>query len=83
VSTAGHQRIHWAAAPMVFVVVPCCPGCGDTRYTKVRTESSGDGSSVKKVICRYFVGDEERGCGQEYKIVLELPESGNAVFPLE
>jgi hypothetical protein len=69
---------------MVFVAVPCCPACGETRYTKIRTESGGDGSSVKKVVCRYVDRDDnDRGCGHHYKIVLELPESGNVIYPVE
>ncbi len=62
-------RESWAAAPMVFVAVPTCPFCGGLAYKRVRTESGGDGSSTKKVICA--------SCTRKFKIVLELPDSGN------
>lgn len=68
--TCHHRgRINWADAPLVYVAIPTCPSCGSPRYKRVRTESGGDGSATKKVICG--------SCEQKYKIVLELPETGN------
>jgi hypothetical protein len=69
VKFSAAQPVAWADAPMVFVVIPTCPSCGSTRYSRVRTENGGDGSATKKVICNE--------CSGAYKIVLELPESGN------
>jgi transcriptional regulator NrdR family protein len=54
---------------MVFVTLPTCPTCGSTKYKRSKSESTGEGSSLKKVGCRE--------CGTRYKIVLELPETGN------
>jgi hypothetical protein len=62
-------RIDWGAAPYVFIPIPTCPNCGGPGYNRTRTESNGDGSTMKKVVCR--------NCGSPYKIVLESPVSGN------
>jgi hypothetical protein len=59
----------WDTAPMIFVVRPACPACGRLDYRRVRTEDNGDGSATRKVICK--------GCSAKYKIVVELPETGN------
>lgn len=60
--------VHWADAPIVFVVAPTCPECGSAKYERKRTEDGGDGSRTKKVICLT--------CRSPYKICVELPESG-------
>ena len=67
--TDTRQRVDWSATPMVFVVLPVCDHCGSPKYDRVRTAGGGDGSVTKKVICRE--------CGHPYRIILELPETGN------
>jgi hypothetical protein len=69
VSNAGRQDDCWANAPPVFITLPSCPHCGAVGYKRVRTEQNGDGSSTKKVRCST--------CTLKYKIVMELPETGN------
>lgn len=59
----------WATAPIVFVSIPTCDHCGSREYTRVRTESAGDGSYSHKCICD--------ACSGRFLIVFELPETGS------
>lgn len=65
------MRESWASAPYRFIEIATCPdpACRSPDYKKIRTEKASDGTKMKKVICRK--------CGSPYKIVLELPETGN------
>jgi transposase-like protein len=65
-------RVNWAAAPVVYVVVATCPSCGSPRYRRSKTTGAGnsDGSRTRRVACE--------SCATNYKIVTELPASGNA-----
>lgn len=64
----------WASAPMVFVQIPTCPGCGSTKHNRIRSEAAGDGSVTRKVVCT--------DCSTRFKIVLELPDTGNPDWDL-
>ena len=63
------EPIKWADAPYCFIIIPTCEICGSPEYERVRSEQSSDGTVMRKVICSQ--------CGSPYKIVLELPETGN------
>jgi hypothetical protein len=66
------KRIRWANVPTIVIYEPACKACWSKEYEITRTEQSGDGSKIQKVICQR--------CGQPYKILTEpLPEIGN--FP--
>jgi hypothetical protein len=65
----------WESAPFVFVPKALCPFCLFDGYIRTRTEAGGDGSVTKKVVCKK--------CSKRYKIVVELPEPGNGVWPIE
>jgi hypothetical protein len=67
------QRTDWSAVPMVFVEAVTCPRCGSTRYETTRSLDNGDDSRTKLARCR--------GCRQPFKVVSEIPESGNIVWP--
>ena len=62
----------WRTAPMVFCFQPCCPYCGEPRWAKVRTMDNCDGSRTKLCVCA------NPDCGEHFKIILEVPESGNS-----
>jgi hypothetical protein len=64
----------WADAPYVFVELPSCPHCGTARRPiVVRSEAGGDGSVMRKCVCRR--------CSGRYRLVLELPATGNPAGP--
>lgn len=62
-------RTDWQSAPLVFVTIATCPGCGSTEYLRIRTEAAGDGSFSQKRVCAI--------CSLNYRAVFELPELGN------
>ena len=62
------KRIDWSKAPIVFVEAATCRNCGSPRYDLSRSLGNGDSSRTKFVVCRV--------CGEPFKIVIELPESG-------
>gem|GEM_PF-1838913 len=69
-STNASTSTAWADAPIAFgwrsPPLPACPGCGSTRPPIItRTEDQGDGSVLRKCVCK------ESDCGQHYKLVLE------------
>ena len=69
------ERIDWAAAPMVPVIRPTCWRCDSLHYRKVKTlEAETDGSQTRLVRCA--------DCGAAYKVCLEIPESGNHIWPV-
>jgi hypothetical protein len=59
----AHERTDWSKAPVVFVTVPTCPGCGSRQYHRTRTDANGDGSATRKVICRACVADRQSAIG--------------------
>ena len=64
------HRIDWAAVTStVFVTVPHCPECRSLDIERIRSEANGDGSLTRKTMCR--------SCGHVFKLVVELPFSGN------
>ena len=63
------QRIDWSVVPECHVERPSCPLCGSFRYDRVRTTDQGDGSILRQVVCR--------GCLGPFKLILEVPETGN------
>lgn len=68
------MREVWADVPLVTIELPHCPICLGGDPLIVRSEKNGDGSFTRKCICRH--------CSERFKIVFELPESGNDQFPL-
>jgi hypothetical protein len=64
------MRKSWANVPRVFITLPGCPFCGAVRPILTKSDDNGDGSVTRKVICRQ--------CSGRFKIVVELPEIGNA-----
>jgi hypothetical protein len=70
-TTRGKKRprTDWTVAPIVFVTLPVCPSCGSPAYRRTRTETNGDGSATRKVVCRE--------CSEPYKISVEMPDTGN------
>lgn len=67
----------WTDAPYVFVEAIACPYCGATRPITIRSESGGDGSIMRKSVCRR--------CSKRFRVVIEnaLPEFGNDDFPMD
>jgi hypothetical protein len=64
----------WADVPIVFITRPVCPRCRSARSPIiVRSEHNGDGSTTRKCVCAF--------CSRRYKVVVELPGSGNAGDP--
>lgn len=59
----------WFDAPCVVIVAPACPYCSARRPVIVRSEANGDGTTTRKAVCRR--------CSRKFKIVVELPDSGN------
>jgi len=64
----------WADADYCYIEIPTCrdPDCRSPEYMRVRSEAAGDGSRIKKVVCTK--------CGEKYKILLELPDSGSVNY---
>lgn len=62
----------WAETPWVFVRRPTCPTCGCPDYVRIRTERGDETSVTRKAVCRR--------CSQRYRILVELPETGNGRF---
>lgn len=62
----------WSDAPIVFITIAVCPGCGSTQHKLFRTEQNGDGTVTRKAVCT--------DCGARFKIIPELPEIGNSPF---
>lgn len=61
----------WADAPIQFIPIVVCQFCGSPDLMRVRTESGGDGSFSRKLICKK--------CSRKNLVVYELPETGKAV----
>jgi hypothetical protein len=68
------EQVRWQDCPIVFVTLPACPYCGTTGFITVRSEANGDGSVTRKSVCRR--------CSERFKLVIELPNSGNHDFDL-
>jgi transcriptional regulator NrdR family protein len=58
----------WQDKPIVFVTLPTCPTCGSASRKTTRSVRDPDGSVARRSRCRE--------CGQQYTIVLELPDIG-------
>lgn len=59
----------WDDKPIVFATLVTCPTCGSTkRYTSRSVTDPDDGSIARRSRCL--------ACGQQYTLVLELPDSG-------
>lgn len=72
-----NDETRWINAPIVFLTIPIpvCHHCGGTDFMRIRTETAGDGSFSRKLICR--------NCSRKTLAVYELPESGKATLPGE
>jgi len=54
----------WDAAPVVFIQRATCPRCGSDRSPHIlRSENQGDGSILRKCLCKT--------CSRKFKIVVE------------
>lgn len=67
----------WTSAPTVFIQAPPrarCPHCGTSEQPIiVRCQDQGDGSSLRRCICRQ--------CSRRFKICVEpLPTVGSEVW---
>lgn len=69
-----NHRTNWNSVPLVIVDAVTCAHCGSTGYETVRSLDSGDGSRTKLVRCL--------DCGRPFKVVSEIPDSGNVVWPV-
>jgi len=61
----------WQDSPYVFITLPTCPFCGSGSLITVRSESAGDGSVMRKTVCKK--------CSNRFRLVVEpgeLPEFG-------
>jgi hypothetical protein len=65
-------RRKWLNAPVVHVTptVVACPHCGCEQFDRSRSDPNGDGTNTRKCICV--------GCDDIFKIVIELPQTGNS-----
>lgn len=62
-------RRDWSKAPMVFITLPACPGCGSGDFTRNRSDANGDSSVTRYCICD--------ACGLAFKVVAESsPDAG-------
>ena len=58
----------WTEAPIQFIPIVTCQFCGSVDLMRIRTESGGDGSFSRKLICKV--------CSRKNLVVYELPDSG-------
>lgn len=63
------SKIRWSEAPIIYLPIPTCPGCGTIRKPDIKhVDRAGDGSFSRQCVCRE--------CGARFVLVFELPESG-------
>lgn len=68
------SRIDWAAVPIVTVDAVTCAHCGSPDHDTQRSVANGDGSRTRLAICR--------SCSRPFKVCVEIPESGNVIWPV-